>query len=202
MPRVRPLTDVVIKRANVLAPTSSDSTLMSLIAQGDRDAMQILFRRHNVNVYRFVLRLVDNASIAEDLTVEVFLKLWRQAACSDGPPLQVSTSLLAIAHDQALFHLRSHPRSKGMNGELVRLVPQQADISENAMHVIQRTSSSREALMQLTPACREIIDLVYYHQKSVAEVAAIVDASQSIIEARLSQARERLTASRSSTKQA
>ena len=46
---------------------------------GNRLAMQVLFARHHVRVYRFVLRLVRDQTLAEDLVSEVFLDVWRQA---------------------------------------------------------------------------------------------------------------------------
>jgi RNA polymerase sigma-70 factor (ECF subfamily) len=60
-------------------PATSDEVLIGRIANGDRLAMQVLFARHHVRVYRFVLRLVRNEAAAEDLISEVFLDVWRQA---------------------------------------------------------------------------------------------------------------------------
>jgi RNA polymerase sigma-70 factor, ECF subfamily len=75
---------------------ASDEVLIGRIAQGDRLAMQVLFARHHVRVYRFVLRLVRNEASAEDLISEVFLDVWRQADRFEGRST-VSTWLLAIA---------------------------------------------------------------------------------------------------------
>ena len=58
--------------------TTSDEVLISRIAAGDRLAMQVLYARHHVRVYRFVLRLVRNEATAEDLISEVSLDIWRQ----------------------------------------------------------------------------------------------------------------------------
>jgi RNA polymerase sigma-70 factor (ECF subfamily) len=61
------------------APDPSDAALIQSIAAGDRGAMRILFARHNVRLYRFLLRFVADNSTAEDLVSEVFLDVWRQA---------------------------------------------------------------------------------------------------------------------------
>ena len=55
------------------AKVTSDETLVGLIAKGDRDAMRVLFARHNVRVFRFLMRIVGNEATAEDLVNEVFL---------------------------------------------------------------------------------------------------------------------------------
>src|SRR5215212_1817348 len=84
---------------------TSDEILIGRIASGDRLAMQVLFARHHVRVYRFVLRLVRDESRAEDLISEVFLDVWRQAGRFEGRSA-VSTWLLAIARFKALSSLR------------------------------------------------------------------------------------------------
>src|SRR6188508_3027013 len=85
--------------------TTSDEVLISRIAGGDRLAMQVLFARHHVRVYRFVLRLCGDATLAEDLISEVFLDVWRQAGRFEARSA-VSTWLLAIARFKALSALR------------------------------------------------------------------------------------------------
>ena len=76
--------------------TTSDEVLISRIAGGDRLAMQVLYARHHVRVYRFVLRLVRNEATAEDLISEVFLDIWRQAGKFEGRSA-ASTWMLSIA---------------------------------------------------------------------------------------------------------
>jgi hypothetical protein len=61
-----------------LGETSSDETLIQRIAAGDRLAMRTLFARHRVAVYRWLLRLVSDEALAEDLLSDVFLDVWRQ----------------------------------------------------------------------------------------------------------------------------
>src|SRR6201993_5182224 len=87
---------------------TADEVLIGRIASGDRLAMQVLFARHHVRVYRFVLRLVRDESTAEDLISEVFLDVWRQAGRFEGRSA-VSTWLLAIARFKALSALRRRP---------------------------------------------------------------------------------------------
>ena len=67
-----------------------DQSLIKAIADGDRRAMHMLYARHNVRIYRFILRLIKNASLAEDLVSEVFLTVWRDARTFKGKS-QVST---------------------------------------------------------------------------------------------------------------
>ena len=88
--------------------TTSDEALIGRIAAGDKLAMQVLFARHHVRVYRFVLRFVGDPSRAEDLISDVFLDVWRQAGRFQGRS-SVSTWMLAMARFKALSALRRRP---------------------------------------------------------------------------------------------
>src|SRR5260221_11942706 len=88
--------------------STSDEVLIGRIANGDRLAMQVLYARHHVRVFRFVVRLVRDEATAEDLISEVFLDVWRQAGRFEGRSA-VSTWMLAIARFKALSALRRRP---------------------------------------------------------------------------------------------
>src|ERR1700709_1222333 len=84
------------RRGIVAAQATSDEMLLESIAQGDRNAMHVLYPRHNVRVYRFILRMVRDVTTAEDLVSQVFLDVWRTAGQFEGRA-QASTWLLSIA---------------------------------------------------------------------------------------------------------
>ena len=92
--------------ATAAGEASSDEMLIARIAGGDRLAMQTLFARHRTPVYRWLLRLVGNETVAEDLLSDVFLDVWRQAGRFQARSA-VSTWLLAIARFKALSARRS-----------------------------------------------------------------------------------------------
>src|SRR5829696_8637856 len=104
---------------------TSDEILIGRIASGDRLAMQVLFARHHVRVYRFVLRLVRDESRAEDLISEVFLDVWRQAGRFEGRSA-VSTWLLAIARFKALSTLRRRT-DVGLDDETAEAIEDTSD---------------------------------------------------------------------------
>src|SRR2546426_2737638 len=83
------------------ASETSNETLIGRIAGGDQLAMRTLFARHRVALHRWLLRLVRDETLAEDLLSDVFLDVWRQAS-SFKAHSSVSTWLLAIARYKAL----------------------------------------------------------------------------------------------------
>ena len=170
--------------------STSDEVLIGRIATGDRLAMQVLFARHHVRVYRFVLRLVRDESVAEDLISEVFLDVWRQAGRFEGRS-QVSTWLLAIARFKALSALRRRPDEE-LDDEAAEAIEDPSDDPEVALDKKDKSASIRKCLEKLSAEHREIIDLVYYHEKSVEEVAQIVGIPENTVKTRMFYAKKRL----------
>jgi RNA polymerase sigma-70 factor, ECF subfamily len=171
--------------------TTSDEILIVRIANGDRLAMQVLFARHHVRVYRFVLRLVRNESTAEDLISEVFLEVWRQAGKFEGRAT-VSTWMLSIARFKALSALRRRTEDE-LDEETASQIADQADDPETVLAKQDKGAALRQCLTKLSAEHREIIDLVYYHEKSVAEVAGITGIPEATVKTRMFYARKKLS---------
>ena len=177
-------------RGIIAAQATSDEMLLESIAAGEKAAMHVLYARHNVRVYRFILRIVGDASVAEDLVSQVFLDVWRTAGQFEGRS-QVSTWMLAIARFKALTALRNR-RHEDLDQDEVMQIADGGDTPEAAMDRSQTSSTLREAIALLSPAHREIIDLVYYHEKSVEEVAQIIGIPQATVKTRMFYARKHL----------
>jgi RNA polymerase sigma-70 factor (ECF subfamily) len=171
--------------------SASDEVLIGRIAQGDRLAMQVLFARHQVRVYRFVLRLVGNQAMAEDLISEVFLDVWRQADRFEGRSA-VSTWLLAIARFKALSLMRRKPDEE-LDEETAGAIEDRSDDPEVSVQKKDKSAALRKCLAVLSPEHREVIDLVYYHEKTVQEVAEIVGIPEATVKTRMFYARKRLS---------
>jgi RNA polymerase sigma-70 factor (ECF subfamily) len=169
---------------------TSDEVLIGRIANGDRLAMQVLFARHHVRVFRFVVRLVRNESTAEDLISEVFLDVWRQAGRFEGRSA-VSTWLLAIARFKALSAMRRRPDEE-LDEETAGAIEDPSDDPEVVLEKKDKSVLIRKCLTGLSAEHREIIDLVYYHEKSVEEVAEIVGIPENTVKTRMFYARKKL----------
>jgi len=183
--------DKLVSRSLSANLSASDEILIGRIAQGDRLAMQVLFARHQVRVYRFVLRLAGNQALAEDLVSEVFLDVWRQADRFEGRSA-VSTWLLAIARFKALSARRRKPDEE-LDDETAGAIEDIADDPEVSTQKKDKGTILRKCLQVLSAEHREVIDLVYYHEKSVEEVAEIVGIPEATVKTRMFYARKRLS---------
>jgi RNA polymerase sigma-70 factor, ECF subfamily len=176
--------------ARAFGPNVSDEALIEAIVQGDRHAMTLLYGRHNLRVYRFILRMAGDATLAEDLVSEVFLEVWRHA---DGfaARSQVSTWLLAIARNK-MFSARRRHAEESLDEHRAAAIEDLADDPEISAQKNDRSAIIRQCLSQLSAAHREVVDLVYYHEKTLDEVAQIVGAPLSTIKTRMFYARQRM----------
>jgi RNA polymerase sigma-70 factor (ECF subfamily) len=184
------LRDIASANARASVPETTDEALIASIANGDKRAMQVLYARHNVRVYRFIVRLTGNTSTAEDLVSEVFLDVWRQADAFEAK-CQVSTWLLAIARYKALSALRRRSDEQ-LDDKVAAAIEDTSDSPETIVYHKDRSALVQKCLMQLSPAHREVIDLVYYHEKSVEEVAKIVGVPAATVKTRMFYARNKL----------
>ena len=169
---------------------SSDEMLVTRIAAGDKLAMQALFARHRAYVYRWLLRFVGNETVAEDLLSDVFFDVWQQAGRFEGRAA-VTTWLLSIARFKALSARRRRTDAE-LDETIEATVADSADNPEIALQKKSRSELVRTALMTLSPDHREIIDLVYYHEKSIEDCALILGIPAATVKTRMFYARKKL----------
>lgn len=169
---------------------NSDEKLIKSIAIGDQRALRLLFARHNVSLFRFLLRFVKSEATAEELVSEVFIDVWQRAGQFKGQS-KVSTWLLGIARYKALSALRQ-PFMDELDEDVAGLIADQSDDPEAALHKTERRELLSDCLKQLSPAHREIIDLVYYHERTIDDVAQIIGVPINTVKTRMFYARKRI----------
>jgi RNA polymerase sigma-70 factor, ECF subfamily len=170
---------------------TSDEALIARIAKGDRLAMEALFARYRVSVYRFVLRMVRNETTAEDLNSDVFLDVWRQAGTFEGRAA-VSTWIFSIARYKALTALRRRPVEE-LDEEKAETIRDQTDDPEVTLAKKDKSAVLRQCLGKLSAEHREIVHLVYYQHNSVEEAATIVGIPEATVKTRMFYARKKLS---------
>ncbi|HHK75135.1 MAG TPA: sigma-70 family RNA polymerase sigma factor [Rhizobiales bacterium] len=169
----------------------NDKVLISRIARGDQLAIRSLFARYQLRIFRFILRLVKSEAIAEELTNEVFLEIWRNAARFEGRS-STSTWILTIARNKALSSLRKR-QEKPMDDKMADHLRDGADSPEITTQKNDKGEIMRECLKSLSPEHAEIIDLVYYHEKTISEVSEILGIPGNTVKTRMFYARKKLS---------
>lgn len=167
-----------------------DEPLIAGIAKGDSQALRSLIARHQVRVFRFIARLVRNEAVAEELTNEVFLEAWRHAKSFEGRS-NAATWLLSIAHNKAVSSLRKR-RDENWNEDEASEIADAADDPEVIAQKSDKGAVMRRCMDDLSAEHREIIDLVYYQEQSIAEVSAVLGIPEATVKTRMFYARKKL----------
>lgn len=171
---------------------SDDRALIKSIAAGDAKALERLFARNQTRVFRYLTRVVRNEAQAEELVNEVFLGVWQSAGRYEGRS-EPSTWLLSIAHNKAVSALRKKREVEGYDEETAGQIEDEADTPEVSSQKLDKAAQMRDALKALSAEHREIIDLVYYQEQSVSEVAEILGIPEATVKTRMFYARKKLS---------
>jgi RNA polymerase sigma-70 factor, ECF subfamily len=169
---------------------TTDLALLAAIASGDRSAMRTLYGRHNVKTFRFIRRIVRNEATAEELVSDVFFDVWRLADRFEGRS-QVSTWILAIARNKAITALRARSTEQ-LDEETANAIADESEGQDLALEAKDRNALLRDCLTRLTAAHRQIIDLAYFHEKTVEEIAEIMSIPANTVKTRMFYARKHL----------
>jgi RNA polymerase sigma-70 factor (ECF subfamily) len=169
---------------------ADDKDLIRRMAARDQSAMSVLYARHSVRVYRYLVRITRIEATAEEVMNEVFLEAWRTAEAFQGRS-SVSTWLMAIAHHRAVSALRKRSEF-AMDEAALACCPDDADTPEVATQKRNKAEVMRACMEQLSAEHRAIIDLVYYHDKSVVEAAEITGVPVATVKTRMFYARKKL----------
>ena len=153
--------------------TGNDQELIERLRRRDPDAMSDLYDRYSRIVYSVILRVVRNASVAEELAQETFLRAWNRAGDFDGARGKLVPWLLTIARNRAIDYLRSTAGQQQSNtfellsSERVTLFVN----TEDRMLDLEQARRIRAAFSQLNKNQREVLELAYFEGLSQSEMA-------------------------------
>lgn len=176
-----------------------DTALVERTAHGDEDALGQLYDRFGRVVYSLCLRIVRDTATAEELTQEVFVRLWRSAASFDPSRAHLNTWLLRIAHNLALNELRrrqSRPVvAPDVDWDTASAALKDPDLHSDPARAAdqrERAETVRGALAQLPPPQRQAIELAFYGGLTQSEVAAALGEPLGTIKSRIRLGSQRL----------
>jgi RNA polymerase sigma-70 factor, ECF subfamily len=153
---------------------SSDATLVHRLLQSDVSAFEQLYDRHSRMVYALVLRILQQASTAEEVVQDVFLQLWRNASRYQSTRGAFVPWLLTLARNRALDHLRlksERQRRREKQTEEPPLIAASPEY-ESALDEKRRAERVRSLIGSLNPQQKKAIEMAYFEGLSHSEIAA------------------------------
>ena len=172
------------------ATSDREIALLAAIGRGDRRAFDELYREYGPRVFRFAFRLIRNQPLAEEVTNDVMLEVWKSAKYFEGRS-SVSTFILGIARHRTLNAVRG----KTLHLTALDDAEEVADETVTAETALDQAAIARDlraALQRLSPEHREVIELTFFGELSYKEIAAVTQCPENTVKTRMFHAKKRL----------
>lgn len=166
-----------------------DLFLARRIAAGDAAALRLAYQQHSLRVFHFIKRFVADHATAEDVLADVFTDLWQHASRYQGRS-SLNTWLCAMARFKALNHRRKFPAAQ--DPDAADGQEDESDTPDVSYAKADKARALKRCLELLSLEHREVMDLVYYHDKSVQDVSEILSVPQNTVKTRMFYARKKL----------
>ena len=169
---------------------AEDRALLERIARRDKIAFETFFGAHGAAVHRFVRDLVRDDGLAEELTSDVMVEVWRGAG-KFGARSRVRTWMFGIAHHKAIDALRRRRRTTVPLDDLVAFASDAEGPEDAALRAVDRVRLEA-ALAALSPEHRAVLELAFLHGFSVKEIAEIAGCPAATVKTRAFYAKARV----------
>jgi len=151
----------------------NDALLIARLKQRDPAGLSAAYDRYGTLTFSLIVRITRDASVAEDLVQEVFLRLWNRIQDFDDSRGSLNVWVLAIARNMAIDYIRSsHSRFTARARPLdqtdfapISYRPNEVDNS------LDNSKAVRDAFASLNPNQRKVLELAYFEGFSQSEIA-------------------------------
>ncbi len=153
----------------------SDAALMEQLVRREPDALDQIYDRYARVVYSLVLRISQQAALAEEIVQDVFLQLWRNAHRYQAGRGPLEPWLLTMARNRALDHLRMKREKQRRSEETLEAVEPRdfhAPNPEAAVDQSRRAERVRTVMRSLPDTQRRAIELAFFEGMTLSEIAA------------------------------
>ena len=154
-----------------------DEFLVTKVGTGCHSALALLYGRHSPVVFSLILRIVQNRQVAEELTQEVFMRVWQRSSTFHNDRGSVRSWMLGIAHHLAIDDIRrrqARPRQIYTDPAGEHLAPEVVDNSPEPSEIVLnriRREQISGMLAALPASQREVIEMAYFGGMTQAEIA-------------------------------
>jgi RNA polymerase sigma-70 factor, ECF subfamily len=183
----RPATlgDVLYSNSKPPVPEQDWARRVQSIAAGDQLALHALYEMAHRIVFTLIMRITANRETAEELTIDVFHDVWRNAARYDAQNGTVLGWIMNQARSRAIDRLRFESRKKRSQGSDVPLEAEAAADTHDVLELREQAESLRAALGALTPDERQAIETTFFAGLTHAEAAARLNQPLGTIKTRI-----------------
>jgi len=173
-----------------------DEALLRLITQGNQNAISELYDRYSRLVYSIALNATSNPSLAEDITQDVFIRIWEKADSYRSEQAKVSTWMTSITRYRTIDLIRRQKSRPEGNLEpwatVEELNPSDPVNTETQVDLSLRRQRVRDALAKIPNSQREALAYAYFGGYSHAEIAELLGEPLGTVKTRIRLAMQKL----------
>jgi len=162
---------------------TSTLELLQAVQRGDKSAFEKLYASTHRDVFHYILSFLKDAGAAEDVLIEVYLAVWRNASSFQGRS-KVKTWIFGIARNQALNALRRSPPTSSLENH-----PGAAVSGDSGKSAEQRVLVN-QALAALSRQHREVLELVFIYGMRYQEIAHLLGIPVNTVKTRIFHAKK------------
>ncbi len=177
--------------ASDVAGPDQETLWIQQIAAGDRSAFESLYRVYQARLYAFTYRILRDEGAAAEMTNDVMVTVWKQAAQFEGRS-KPGTWIFGIAHHKALNELR---RQRSRPAEAIEEAGAVPDPAEGAAAALERTdlrNKLKSAMLQLPAEQAEVLNLTFFQGLAYQEIADALECPLNTIKTRVFHAKKKL----------
>ena len=164
---------------------ADDAELIESVRERDESALAEVYRRYSSAVFGLAMRVTRNQALAEEVTQEVFVRIWKDPEKYDPSRGTLKTYLLAHAHGRSVDLIRSESSRRIREDNEARLVAEAGPSIDEEVMEMQVAQQVRSALGQLDSLQRSAIELAYYGGHSYREVAEMLGQPEGTVKSRI-----------------
>lgn len=166
-----------------------DVVLMMAFKSGDQSAFESIMKRNYTKIFSFIYRMIANQASAEDLTQEVFVKLYGLAPTYE-PRAKLSTLLFQIARNGSLNYLKAQKHHVTLDSSSD--FEQIEDTAQERLEKLEKYSQIQAAIQALPENQRTAVLLRRFEDMSYEEIAKTMNISPQAVKSLLNRAKEQL----------
>ena len=147
---------------------------LSEIAQGRESALSALYDESKGLVYTFALKILDNQSDAEEITLDVYKYVWNNAANYNAELSNPSTWLIMLTRSRSIDKNRARKDTQELSDIIEKEISSSEKSTEKAALESEQRKIILEALSELDPNHRRVLELAYFYQYTQSEISEMM----------------------------
>ncbi len=166
-----------------------DAQLIARILERDMDAFEQLYRSYHSRLSRFLIKLIHRPTLVEEVLNDTLMVVWERAHTFNGAS-KLSTWIFAIAYRKAMKALRR--QDEPLEDPRAEERPSEDLNPEDMLGKTKAQVLLMEAIGELSPHHRAVVDFTYFHEMGYREIAEIMDCPVDTVKTRMFHARRHL----------